>query len=153
MELTAREDIDAPLDQVFSELTDFDGIERQVLRRGVDVQRTHDTGVAARGMAWKADFKFRGKTRTTKIELVEFTAPEHMVFHSVSGGLEARTVVDVVALSRGCTRIGVTTEFTPKTLSARLLVQSLKLAKGGVETRFKTKMAGLAKDLENRLKG
>lgn len=153
MELTAREDIEAPLDQVFAELTDFEGIERQALRRGIDVKRTNDTGAAAQGLAWQAGFKFRGKTRTADIELCEYAAPEQMVFQSVSGGLEARTVVDLVALSRSRTRIGLTTDFGAKTLSARLLLQSLKLAKGGLDKRFKTRMAGLAKDLENRLKG
>ncbi|WP_299920799.1 SRPBCC family protein [uncultured Pelagimonas sp.] len=153
MELTAREDIEAPLDRVFAEITDFEGIERQVLRRGIDVQRTNDPGEVAEGLSWEAGFKFRGKTRTAAIELAQYSAPEQMVFDSVSGGLEARTTVDLVALSRSRTRIGVTTEFVPKTLSARLLVQSLKLAKGGLDKRFKTRMAHLAKDLENRLKG
>lgn len=153
MELTAREDIEAPLDRVFAEITDFEGIERQVLRRGIAVQRTNDTGEAAQGMAWQAGFKFRGKTRTADIEIADFNAPEQMVFQSVSGGLEARTIVDLVALSRSRTRIGVSTDFSAKTLSARLLLQSLKLAKGGLDKRFKTRMAHLAKDLENRLKG
>ncbi|MBO9465424.1 hypothetical protein TRP8649_01473 [Pelagimonas phthalicica] len=153
MELTAREDIEAPLDRVFAEVTDFDGIERQVLRRGIDVRRTNDPGQVAAGMAWQAGFRFRGKTRTADIELAEYSAPEQLVFTSISGGLEARTTVDLVALSRSRTRIGVVTEFLPKTLSARLLVQSLKLAKGGIDKRFRNRMGLLAKDLENRLKG
>ncbi|MGH1415262.1 MAG: SRPBCC family protein [Pelagimonas sp.] len=153
MELKAREDIEAPLDRVFAEITNFEGIERQILRRGIEVQRTNDPGEVGQGLSWQAGFKFRGKTRTAEIELSEFSAPEQMVFQSVSGGLEARTTVDLVALSRTRTRIGVLTEFTPKTLSARLLVQSLKLAKGGLEKRFKSRMAHLAGDLENRLKG
>lgn len=152
MELSAREDIEAPLDRVFTEVTDFDSIERQVLRRGIEVRRTNDPGMVTKGLAWEAGFRFRGKDRVAGIELEECSVPEQLVFHSVSGGLEARTVVDLVALSRSRTRIGVTTEFLPKSLSARLLVQSLKLAKGGIEKRFRHRMAGLAKDLENRLK-
>lgn len=153
MELTAREDIEAPLDQVFAQLSDFEAVERQALRRGIEVKRTNDTGAPAQGLAWQAGFKFRGKTRTADIELSEYAAPEQMVFQSVSGGLEARTVIDLVALSRSRTRIGLTTDFSAKTLSARLLLQSLKLAKGGLDKRFKTRMASLAGDLEKRLKG
>lgn len=152
MELTAREDIEAPLDRVFAELSDFAAVERQAMRRGIDVQRHGiETGVTE-GMGWNVHFTFRGKKRDAEITLSDYAPPERMVFDSVSGGLEMRMVVDLIALSRTRTRIGVTTELKPKTLSARLLVQSLKLAKGGIEKRFQARAAGLAQDLEDRLK-
>ncbi|WGW05531.1 SRPBCC family protein [Tropicibacter oceani] len=153
MQLTASEDIEAPLERVFAELSDFEAIERQALRRGVAVKRTGDSGGSpAAGMGWTTGFAFRGKTREAQITLSDYTAPEQMVFDTVSGGLEAATRIEVVALSRSRTRINVTTELKPKTLSARLLVQSLKLAKGGIDKRFRKKMAGYAKDLELKLK-
>jgi uncharacterized protein YndB with AHSA1/START domain len=153
MILTAQEDIEAPIDRVFAELSDFDGIERQAMRRGVQVQRrgSVDAPVAA-GTAWEVGFTFRGKTRDAVITLTDCIPSEKLVFDTVSGGLEAQAVVDCVALSRGRTRISLHSELIPKTLSARLLVQSLKLAKGGVEKRFRRRMAGFAKDLETRLK-
>lgn len=156
MELTAREDIEAPLDRVFAALSDFDTVERQALRRGVDVQRTSGpaTGSAsgpAEGMTWRAGFSFRGKKREADIQLTEYEPGERMVFDSVSGGLKVRMVLDVVALSRARTRIGVTVDLAPTTLSARLLVQSLKLAKGGLDRKFRDRMKGLAQDLERKL--
>ena len=39
MKLSTREDIEAPIGTVFDAVTDFDGFERQLLRRGVDVTR------------------------------------------------------------------------------------------------------------------
>lgn len=152
MQLTAREDIEAPLNRVFAALSDFDSVERQALRRGVDVQRTSGpvTG-PAEGLAWRAGFTFRGKKRTADITLTEYQPPEGMTFDSVTGGLNVQMVMDVVALSRTRTRISVTVELKPKTLSARLLVQSLKLAKGGMDRRFRDRMKVLARDLESRL--
>ncbi|WP_425071257.1 SRPBCC family protein [Sagittula sp. S175] len=152
MQLTAREDIEAPLDRVFAALSDFDSVERQALRRGLDVQRTSGPATGpAEGMTWHATFGFRGKSREADIQLAEFQPPERMVFDSVSGGLKVQMVLDVVALSRTRTRIGVTVEMMPTTLSARLLVQSLKLAKGGMDRRFRDRMKGLARDLERKL--
>ncbi|CUH75266.1 SRPBCC family protein [Tropicibacter naphthalenivorans] len=151
MQLTAREDIEAPLDRVFAELSDFETVERQALRRGIDVVRLDGVAGKGAGMQWQAGFTFRGKKRTADITLNTFSPPEQMVFDSVSGGLDVQMVVDLVALSRTRTRINLMTEFKPKTLSARLLVQSLKLAKGGMDKRFRTRMAVLAKDLEDRL--
>ncbi len=152
MQFTAREDIEAPLDRVFAELTNFEALERQALRRGVQVRRTDDMSGKGEGMCWETAFTFRGKERDARIVLSDFTAPERMVFDSVSGGLEAATMIELVALSRARTRISVNSELKPKTLSARLLVQSLKLAKGGVEKRFRKRVAGYAKDLEDRLR-
>ncbi|KUF09324.1 SRPBCC family protein [Pseudoponticoccus marisrubri] len=152
MQLTAREDIEAPLDRVFAELTNFENIERQALRRGVDVQRTTATQGIEEGMKWHVAFGFRGKQRSADITLTEYSPPERVIFDSVSGGLEVHLVVDTVALSRTRTRISMTTELAPKTLSARLLVQSLKLAKGGIDKRFRARMGKLAGELEERLK-
>ncbi|MDJ0821085.1 MAG: SRPBCC family protein [Paracoccaceae bacterium] len=152
MELSAREDIEAPLDRVFAQLTDFEAIERRALRRGVEIQRTDNLAGPAAGMSWKATFRFRGKTRTADVTLSDFTPPEQLVFDSVTGGLETHTRIECVALSRGRTRISIVTVLQPKTLSARLLVQSLKLAKSSISRKFSNRMAVLAKDLEDRLR-
>lgn len=151
MQLKAREDIEAPLDKVFAALSDLETVERQALRRGIDVQRIRGGGAPTEGMAWRVVFTFRGKEREAEITLTEHTPPERMVFSSISGGLKVVMVMDVVALSRTRTRISVEVEMAPTTLSARLLVQSLKLAKGGMEKRFQGRMHDLARELERRL--
>jgi uncharacterized protein YndB with AHSA1/START domain len=151
MELTSREDIEAPLEQVFAALSDFDHVERQVLRRGIDVQRTRDVTPTAEGLAWRAEFTFRGKPRRADITLTQFQPAERLVFETVSGGLTTEMAMDVVALSRARTRISTVAVLMPRTLSARLLVQSLKLAKGGIDKRFQTRMHQLARELETRL--
>ncbi len=152
MELSAREDIEAPLDRVFAQLTDFEAIERQALRRGVEVQRTDTLAGPAAGMSWKATFRFRGKSRAADVIMSGYAPPDQLVFDSVTGGLETHTTIECVALSRGRTRISIVTLLQPKTLSARLLVQSLKLAKSSINKKFKNRMAVLAKDLEDRLR-
>lgn len=151
MQLTATEDLEAPIDRVFAELAEFEPLERQAMRRGIEVQRTGDHASPAPGMGWHVSFQFRGKAREADITLTEYTPRERIAFHSVSGGLEINTVLDFIALARGRTRINVAAELLPKTLSARLLVQSLKLAKGGIDKRFRHKISGLATDLETRL--
>lgn len=151
MELTAREDIEAPQERVFAALSDFDLIERQAMRRGAEVIRTAE-GPGA-GMAWRVTFQFRGRPRVAEVTLTEFDRPDRMIFRTVSGGLEVDFTLDVVALTPNRTRINVTSVLAPKTLSARLLVQSLKLAKGGMDKRFRKRMAELAGGLESRLRG
>lgn len=152
MQLTAKEDIEAPLDSVFAAITDFDVIERQAMRRSVQIRRKDSLAEPGTGMSWHVTFGFRGKQRESDITMTEYMPPERLVFLSVTGGLEVATVIELVALSRTRTRISLTSDLMPKTLSARLLVQSLKLAKGGIEKRFRKRMAGFAKDFEDKLK-
>ncbi len=149
MEFSAKEDIEAPIEQVFAVITDFDAVERQALRRGIKVTRTHDAGNEV-GTEWSAGFKFRGKEMSADIRLAERNAPELVVFAAKAGGLDTGMSVDLTALSPRRTRMTVTAQMQPKTLSARLLVQSLKLAKGRVTRKFSVRVAQYAKSIEER---
>ncbi|MBS0125450.1 SRPBCC family protein [Thetidibacter halocola] len=152
MELIAREDVEAPIERVFADMSNFDAIQRRALRRGALVERKDSLTEPGKGMTWEATVTFRGKERGLTIAMTEYAPPERMSFHSISGGLEADTTFELVALSKTSTRITMTTVLVPKTLSARLLVQSLKLGKTQLDKKFRKRMAGLATELENRLK-
>ena len=61
------------------------------------------------------------------------------------------TRIEFVALSRSRTRVAMDLELKPKTLSARLMVQSLKLARANLEKKFRVRMADYAQAIEDRL--
>ena len=73
-----------------------------------------------------------------------------MNFLSTSQALTAEVAVELVALSRKRTRLQMTIDLKPQNLSARLLVQSLKLARGSIKRKFDKRMAGFARDIEQR---
>ena len=98
MEFSSKEDINAPIDRVFAILSDVDAVERQALRRGVTIRRTTDHRLPDVGMGWKAEFRFRGRKRTTQIEITRFDRPEVMAFSSATGGLQTAFDVELVAL-------------------------------------------------------
>lgn len=151
MKFSAREDVAAPIDQVFAALNDFDGFERQAMRRGAEVQRVDPLTQAGVGMKWKVYFRMRGRRREMDLELVRYDAPNEMVFGVSSAGITGTFTVELLALSRSRTRIALAAEITPLTLSTRLFVQSLKLAKSSLNKRFKLRVADYAKTLEERL--
>lgn len=152
MKFAAREDIEAPIEYVFSQISDFPALERSALRRGADVQRLDDLEEPGEGMRWQANFTLRGKERELKFELVKFDPPNGMILSSLSPNMGGQMVIDLVALSRGRTRLSAELEMHPKNLSARLLVQSMKLAKSNLSKRFRNRLAAYGDDLEERFK-
>ena len=150
MDFVAKEDIEAPIDAVFAILSDVDAIERQALRRGVDVRRTTPHQLPIAGMAWQAEFAFRGRKRVSEIELSEFDRPQLMVFDSKTGGLNTQFKLDLMQLTTSVTRVTSTAELSATTLSARLLVQSMKLAKSRIQRRYAVRMAQFAREVEER---
>ena len=151
MKFSSREDINAPIETVFSALCDFEGFERQAMRRGADVQRVDALTEPGIGMCWKADFTMRGRRRHLDLQLIRFDVPNEMGFSAKSPGIDGAFTVELMALSRSRTRMSVALELSPRNLSARLLVQSLKLAKTTLTKRFKLRVADYAKGLEDRL--
>ena len=152
MKFSTKEDIEAPIEQVFDLVSNFEVLERAALRRGADVQRTDSLHKPGVGMRWTVAFMARGRQRQLDIEMVSYTPPNSMRFHSVAQGLETDVDVELVALSRGRTRLSVDLDLKPKTISARLLVQSLKLARTNLNKKFHLRMADYARDLEERAK-
>ena len=150
MKFETKEDVEMPLEALFQRVSDFEGYERAAMRRGAEVVRVDTLTQPGEGMRWKAAFDLRGKRRNIEVVLSEYDAPNAMVFDAESQGLDVRMVLDLMALSRARTRLSITVELSAKTLSARLLLQSLKLARTNITKRFKLRVADMAKDMEDR---
>lgn len=149
MKFSTREDVEAPADFVFEQISDFQSYERQALRRGADVRRL-DNGEYKVGSAWDVAFTYRGKDRKVRAKVEERSAPSKLRVSTTSQGLEGETVVEVVALSPMRTRIAASIDVRPKTLSARLFLHSLKLAKTNLTNRFKRRVSDFGEELEAR---
>lgn len=144
MKFSTREDIEAPIGTVYEAVTDFDGFERQMLRRGIDVTRDENCPPNLVGAQWNASFSWRGRAHALEAELISVDDGQGYAIESRSGGIICMGVVDLVALSKARTRLFVSLDLKPTTLSSRLLVQSLKLAKRSLNRRFKARVAEFA---------
>lgn len=152
MKFGTREDIEAPVDFVFEQMTDFQAIERAAMRRGAEVQRVDDMTVKGPGMAWDAMFELRGRKREVTLELAEYDPPNRLVISSRSPGLGGTVVFELVPLSRARTRVTMDVELEPTNLSAKLLVQSMKLARKSLMSRINERMAVYSTEIEQRFK-
>lgn len=150
MRLQATDDIAAPIAHVYQQVSDFAAFERQAMRRGADVRRTDTLPCAGIGNAWAVRFLFRGRERDVRAEVTAFDAPNGLTVTAVSQNLTAETVIELVALSRTQTRLTIHMDLTATSLSARLLLQSLRLAKGNLLRQFEGRISTFARDVQDR---
>jgi hypothetical protein len=150
MKLGTSGDIEAPIEFVFGQASDFTAIERAAMRRGAEVRRADGLTRNGPGMVWDTTFDLRGKTRQLRLELTEYSPPDGMVLALRSPSLTGSVTVDLVALSRGRTRFAMDVTLEPINLTGKLLVQSLKLARKTLKTRMDTRMATYGAEVERR---
>ncbi|MDP7151627.1 MAG: SRPBCC family protein [Paracoccaceae bacterium] len=148
-----REDINARIEQVFPIISDFATFERSALRRGAEVKRLDTLRQPGAGMIWDIKAGLRGKRREFQLELVSFTPPQSMRFHTKTTGVDGVMDIELIALSRASTRLNIKLEMTAGNLTGRLLLQSLKLARGGIANRVNKRLHEYARGIEERIGG
>lgn len=146
MKLSGREDIDAPIAQVWAAVSDFDAHELLALRRGIEVART---GVMP-AVSWKVAFTLRGKRREMQLRLQKLERPVRVVVGFSSAPAEGSGTLELIELGPHRTRLMVGVEIKPRNLAARLFLQSLKLARGRVNRRFNKRLEQFARLIEAR---
>lgn len=150
MKLTAHETIEAPVAFVNAYLTDFDFWERSAMRRGAEVERLDHLRQPAAGMEWRIGFLYHDKKRSVELKLLKLE-PEHALeFDCMAQPAEAILAIELAEMGPGRTRVSVHLEVKPRTLGARLFLQSLKLAKAKVNRRFTQRLAQTSADIEDR---
>lgn len=156
MKFKVSEDIDAPADITWARFTDYSGIEADVAGRGADISRVGNWQTASEGCGWRGSAKIRGRVRPVTSEISVLTAPERCEFRTVIGGMDAVYEMTFLALRDDMTRVQVVLELSANTLSARLALQTLKLARGRVMQRLQGLLArqgNLAEDDYRRARG
>lgn len=153
MELRGRADIEAPLDFVFEQITNFEKFERLIMRRGADVIRQPGPNPPEIGAKWLVEFRLRGKLRAVNGELAQIDKDSGMRIDIESKNIVGSTTVELVALSKARTRMIVVIDVTAKTIPAKLLFQSMRLARKRMKARFKARIAGYGEEIETRYRG
>ena len=153
MKLSGRTDIGAPVAFVFGALSDFEGWERSAMRRGADVHRTDKLRDAAPGMTWQARFAWRGRERQVQIRLLTLEPITRLSVEFDGPSVEGVLNVELVELSAKRTRMMMQVEVKPRTLPARLFIQSMKLARGRTMKKYEARLQAIARDIELRYAG
>jgi len=143
-----HEDVNAPAEFVYRRLTDVARHERQAQARGATVTRVGAVTAVVAGAEWDIAFDYRGRRREGKVAIAGLTPPQRIVLDASSGGLDIRIVISLVALSPRITRVQVSANLVARTITAKLLVQSLRLAHGSVTSRLQRRLRGMCDEID-----
>ncbi len=150
MKFSTRKDIEAPAEFVFDRITDFDSMERQAMRRGIELSRKSPNQPRDVGASWTLKIPFRGKMRDMDAQITEMDTPNALTVQAKSGGLDMEVTTELVPLSPLRTRLTIGYEVRPQSLSARILVQSVKFAKGTLQKRFEKRVGKYCQQISDQ---
>jgi uncharacterized protein YndB with AHSA1/START domain len=150
MKLTAKTDLEVPAAFVFAALNDHQAWEREAVRTGVDIERPPGTPDAGVGAEWRVRGHFRGKARKVQVRIIELTPDKEMTLSLDGPSIEGTTRFEVMVLSPRRSRVRLDMEIKPKTLAARLFINTLRLAKGRAQARFEKGLERIAGRVRER---
>ncbi len=136
MKFKVSEDIDAPLSFVWAQLTNFDGFESDARGRGAELTRVGNWNTPAKGVEWRGAATIRGKRRPITAKITDFQREDLCLIESRVGGMDCSYEMTFVELSPVLTRVSSTLDLSAQTLTARLFLQTMKLARGRVVQRL-----------------
>ncbi|MFO6465773.1 SRPBCC family protein [Jannaschia sp. KMU-145] len=147
MKFVAVEDIAAPIEHVWARVSDLDRFEARIASRVGRMTRSPD-GEPRPGTAWSARAEVAGKKRDVTVTLNQLDGPQRIDLSAATDGMDVGIDVALEAMSPTRTRLTVTTEAKARSLAARLMLQSAKLARQTLAKRYKGRVAEFAQAIE-----
>ncbi|SDZ19160.1 Polyketide cyclase / dehydrase and lipid transport [Jannaschia faecimaris] len=147
MKFVATEDVAAPIDAVWARVCDLEAFERRAAQRVGGIRR-NPSGPPGQGTEWTGTAEIMGKTRAITVTAATLAAPTQLVAEAVTDGMNITIQVELVGLGPRLTRLTVTSEGKARSLTARLMLQSAKLARKTMAKRYKARIADFASRVE-----
>jgi len=148
MKFVNHSDVQRPMDAVFDYISQFEALEARAKSAGLKVRRVSGDAALAVGTQWQVEGRFAGAERKVDIRLEQVKAPNSLVFKNVTGGIEVDFEVQVLPQAANRTRLRTITNMKARSLSARLILQSMRLIRPRINGRIDRALAKLAARIE-----
>ncbi|MFD2173480.1 SRPBCC family protein [Rhodobacter lacus] len=150
MKFSNRVDVAVSADRLFAQLTDVAGIEEIARRKGVSMRRLDTLREIGAGMSWEVGFMLRGKPREMIVDVARFEPGRCTEYAGISSSFEVTLTLDFTTLEPNRTRLGTMLELRPRTLGARLLLQSARLGRANLDRRYNARIKSFLREIEAR---
>ncbi|MCC1492226.1 SRPBCC family protein [Cognatishimia sp. F0-27] len=151
MKFTSTTQIAAAPEHVFALLSDCDWIEARARNSGLDPKRVPPDAAFAVGTAWQMRSEVHGVVRDISVVVQDCTEPVRIGFLARAGGVEFVTALALAPHGTGGTVATVTVDVLAKSLSAKVLMQPMKVAKAQIARKLDARIAAYAAELERAI--
>ncbi len=151
MKFVTEQIVASPREVVFAALTDFARFEREAASSGVELHRSDTLTRPGPGMRWRARFELRGRKHELMAELRRINHPSDILLSGKVGGLEGELAFDLAETAVNETRLMVEMNLRARSITAKLLLQSVKLARANVARRFRRRVNTFCRQTEKQL--
>jgi len=142
MKIGASRDFKRARAKVFDSFADPAQMDKVFGEQGANLRRE---GAGGPGTVWHLDVVSGGKVRPMIITLIDMEKPVAMQLRVTSEMVDADVVFAFADLpERGC-QVSAEIDLAPRTLTARVAIQTLRLAKGKVEQKIQRALMALGK--------
>lgn len=148
MRLKSTHVINAPKDYVFDRISDFDSFERYIHEQGGTAERTDDVAGIQVGMSWHISGTFRKKNRKVDMTLDHYYPSDKMKYAVETENMNASIFFELSEIAPGQTEMSLFIDPEARNISARLILQSVKLAKKTIEKRITTRVQNFGDQIE-----
>jgi hypothetical protein len=150
MKLTVKADLEAPVEFLHASLCDTATWEREAIRRGIEIERPADMALSGVGAGWKIGLTFRGRVRKVLLRIDGIVQDQSIDYFFEGEAFVGTSQIETKALSPRRSRLRATIDVRPKTLAARLFLNTLRLARGRVEARLEQRLIKFAAQIADR---
>lgn len=152
MEFKITQDVKAHSDFVYQEISDFESAEILAVTYGIESRRIDKMTTKGPGMKWDVAAIIRRKARNFTVEILTMDPPKGYSFLLNGALLGAHCQLECIPLNVDVTRMTVALKLAPRNLRGRLLLQSLKLARGRVVKRMEKGLRTYTSTIEEKYK-
>ena len=151
MKFSTEQVVASPCEDVFAALTDFARFEREARAHGAEIHRTDTLTRPGQGMKWRAKFETRGRERELFAEVARMNDPRDLYFVGKIGGMEGELEFILTPNGDHETKLAVELNLRARSITAKLLLQSLKLARSNVAKRFRRRVKAFCRETEKQV--
>jgi uncharacterized protein YndB with AHSA1/START domain len=150
MKLSLRRDIDAPAGRIFAALATPDALERMARERGAELRRLDDGAAGPSGARWSVRVEINGRVRRGTARIAAYEPGRRVAVAAEFDDLAALADVALTPLAAERTRLDGALGLRSRSMTGRILLHSLKLAKGSIARRLDSRLGTLAGRLERQ---
>lgn len=145
MKITSKCDVGASPDFVFARMSDYEAWERAIAKRNTTLARS--PGPIRPGTTWNTRFRLKGRDRDMLLTLLSEVPGRQVHVTLADTSLDVDIIADLIEVAPERSRVAVSLELRPRNLTARLLIQSLRLAKGKVQGQLDQRVEQWARNV------